>query len=78
VVKSTLTERAADQAGANTLKALLEGPTALTFVHGDAALAAKAIATSAPRDRHAGIQGRRASRRRRWPKRPRRRQSGGG
>jgi large subunit ribosomal protein L10 len=45
VVKNTLTERAADEAGAETLKALLEGPTALTFVRGDAALAAKAIAT---------------------------------
>jgi large subunit ribosomal protein L10 len=45
VVKNTLTERAADEAGADTLKALLEGPTALTFVRGDAALAAKAIAT---------------------------------
>jgi large subunit ribosomal protein L10 len=43
VVKNTLTERAADAADAETLKALLEGPTALTFVHGDAALAAKAI-----------------------------------
>ena len=43
VVKNTLTERAADEAGAETLKALLEGPTALTFVRGDAALAAKAI-----------------------------------
>jgi large subunit ribosomal protein L10 len=47
VVKNTLTERAADDAGADTLKTLLEGPTALTFVHGDAALAAKAIATFA-------------------------------
>ncbi len=45
VVKNTLTERAADQAGADALKPLLEGPTALTFVRGDAALAAKAIAT---------------------------------
>jgi large subunit ribosomal protein L10 len=43
-VKNSLTERAADKAGADTLKLLLEGPTALTFVHGDAALAAKAIA----------------------------------
>jgi large subunit ribosomal protein L10 len=43
VVKNTLTERAADAADAETLKALLEGPTALTFVHGDAAMAAKAI-----------------------------------
>jgi large subunit ribosomal protein L10 len=45
VVKNTLTERAADEAGAEALKPLLEGPTALTFVRGDAALAAKAIAT---------------------------------
>ena len=45
VVKNTLTERAADQAGAESLKELLEGPTAFTFVRGDAALAAKVIAT---------------------------------
>ena len=45
VVKNTLTLRAADQAGAEALKELLEGPTALTFVRGDAALAAKAIQT---------------------------------
>ena len=45
VVKNTLTERAADEAGAEALKPLLEGPTALTFVRGDAATAAKAIAT---------------------------------
>jgi large subunit ribosomal protein L10 len=44
VVKNTLTERAADQAGADALKPLLEGPTALTFVRGDVALAAKALA----------------------------------
>lgn len=44
VVKNTLTERAADAADAATLKELLEGPTALTFVRGDAAAAAKAIA----------------------------------
>jgi large subunit ribosomal protein L10 len=44
VVKNRLTARAVDQVGAETLKPLLEGPTALTFVHGDAALAAKAIA----------------------------------
>jgi len=45
VVKNSLTELAADEAGAETLKALLEGPTALTFVHGDAAVAAKALQT---------------------------------
>jgi len=44
VVKNSLTERAADQAGAESLKEHLEGPTAFTFVRGDAALAAKAIA----------------------------------
>jgi large subunit ribosomal protein L10 len=44
VVKNTLTERAADKAGAEGLKALLEGPTAMTFVRGDAAPAAKALA----------------------------------
>jgi len=43
VVKNTLTERAADQAGADGLKALLEGPTAMAFVRGDAAAAAKAL-----------------------------------
>jgi large subunit ribosomal protein L10 len=45
VVKNSLTERAADEAGADSLKALLEGPTALTFVRGDAAVAAKALQT---------------------------------
>ncbi len=44
VVKNSLTERAADQAGAETLKDHLAGPTALTFVRGDVATAAKAIA----------------------------------
>jgi large subunit ribosomal protein L10 len=44
IVKNTLTERAADQADAAALKELLEGPTALTFVRGDVAAAAKAIA----------------------------------
>ena len=44
VVKNTLTERAADQAGAEALKQYLEGPTALVFVNGDAAVAAKTLA----------------------------------
>lgn len=43
VVKNSLTERAADKAGADGLRALLDGPTALTFVRGDAAVAAKAL-----------------------------------
>jgi large subunit ribosomal protein L10 len=44
VVKNTLTELAADKAGAQDLKAFLDGPTAFTFVRGDAAMAAKALA----------------------------------
>ena len=44
VVKNSLTERAADASGVEMLKELLIGPTALTFVRGDAATAAKAIA----------------------------------
>jgi large subunit ribosomal protein L10 len=43
VVKNTLTERAADRAGAEALKELLSGPTALVYVRGDAAAAAKAV-----------------------------------
>jgi large subunit ribosomal protein L10 len=43
IVKNTLTLRAADKAGAEALKELLEGPTAMTFVRGDAAAAAKAL-----------------------------------
>jgi large subunit ribosomal protein L10 len=47
VVKNTLTLLAADRAGADPLKEVLEGPTAFTFVAadgGDVALAAKALA----------------------------------
>src|SRR5437588_183798 len=43
VVKNSLTERATDAAGTQELKPMLEGPTALAFVSGDAALAAKAL-----------------------------------
>jgi large subunit ribosomal protein L10 len=43
VVKNSLSERAADQAGLESIKPMLSGPTALTFVHGDAAAAAKAL-----------------------------------
>ena len=44
VTKNTLSERAADQADAPGLKDFLQGPTAMTFVRGDAAAAAKALA----------------------------------
>jgi large subunit ribosomal protein L10 len=44
VVKNTLTLRAADQAGVEAIKEFVsDGPTALTFVRGDAALAAKTL-----------------------------------
>ena len=47
IVKNSLSERAADKAGAAALKPLLQGPTALALVRGDAALAAKALNESA-------------------------------
>src|SRR5437764_4948523 len=43
IVKNRLTKLAAEKAGRDQLTELLEGPTALTFVRGDLALAAKAI-----------------------------------
>jgi large subunit ribosomal protein L10 len=45
VVKNRLTKLAADKAGEQRLSELLQGPTALTFVRGDTAQAAKAITT---------------------------------
>ena len=49
VVKNTLTRRAAEAAGADSLLALLEGPSAIAFVEadGDAVAVAKALADSA-------------------------------
>jgi large subunit ribosomal protein L10 len=46
VAKNTLTERAADAAGAEDLKPFLAGPTAIAFVRGDVALAAKELAAA--------------------------------
>jgi len=43
VVKNRLTKLAADKAGEERLAELLEGPTALTFVRGDTAMAAKTL-----------------------------------
>jgi large subunit ribosomal protein L10 len=43
IVKNRLTLRAADAAGTESIKEHLEGPTALTLVGGDVALAAKTI-----------------------------------
>ncbi len=49
VVKNTLTRRAAEAAGAESLLALLEGPTAIAFVQsdGDPVAVAKALADTA-------------------------------
>jgi large subunit ribosomal protein L10 len=43
VFKNTLARRAAEAAGLESLLPLLEGPTAITFVTGDAVVAAKAL-----------------------------------
>ena len=43
VVKNRLAKRAAEGAGTESLDELLVGPTALTLIHGDAVIAAKAI-----------------------------------
>jgi len=45
IVKNRLTKIAADKAGQEKLAELLKGPTALTFVRGDTAQAAKAISS---------------------------------
>jgi large subunit ribosomal protein L10 len=45
IVKNRLTKLAADKAGEERLAELLQGPTALAFVRGDTAQAAKAIST---------------------------------
>src|SRR5215216_1287088 len=45
VVKNRLARRAAEQAGTTELTELFDGPIALTFVKGDAVVAAKAIST---------------------------------
>ncbi|HET9073975.1 MAG TPA: 50S ribosomal protein L10 [Solirubrobacteraceae bacterium] len=47
VTKNSLAELAADKAGATELKSLLAGPTALAFVKGDAAAAAKVLSDTA-------------------------------
>jgi large subunit ribosomal protein L10 len=49
IVKNTLTRRAAEQAGADALLVMLEGPTAIAFIEasGDPAAVAKALAGTA-------------------------------
>ena len=59
IVKNTLTRRAAEAAGADTLLALLEGPTAIAFVeaNGDPAGVAKALADTARDTKVLAIRG---------------------
>lgn len=45
VVKNRVTQRAADQAGVEGIKEYLVGPTAIAFVEGDIAAAAKTLST---------------------------------
>ena len=47
VVKNTLLARAAAEAGIEALEGLLEGPTAVAFVHGDPVAAAKRVMDAA-------------------------------
>jgi large subunit ribosomal protein L10 len=59
VVKNTLTRRAAEAAGADTLLALLEGPTAIAFLEadGDPVAVAKALGAAARTTRILTIRG---------------------
>jgi large subunit ribosomal protein L10 len=59
VVKNTLTRRAAHEAGAEALLALLEGPTAIAFVEsdGDAVAVAKALSDTAKETKVLSLRG---------------------
>src|SRR5437660_8567569 len=59
VVKNTLTRRAAELAGADTLLALLEGPTAIAFLEsdGDPVAVAKALVDTARETRVLEVRG---------------------
>jgi large subunit ribosomal protein L10 len=59
VVKNTLTRRAAEEAGAEALQALLEGPTAIAFLEsdGDPVAVAKALNAAARETRVLEIRG---------------------
>jgi large subunit ribosomal protein L10 len=59
VVKNTLTRRAAQEAGAEALLALLDGPTAIAFLEseGDPVAVAKALSTAARETRVLEIRG---------------------
>jgi large subunit ribosomal protein L10 len=59
VVKNTLTRRAAEAAGAEAVLALLEGPTAIAFLEGDAdpVAVAKALAAAGRETRVLAVRG---------------------
>src|SRR6187200_1375474 len=59
VVKNTLTKRAAEEAGADALLAMLEGPTAIAFIEadGDMVAVAKALADSEKATKILAIRG---------------------
>src|SRR5215218_352224 len=59
VVKNTLTRRAAEAAGADSLLALLEGPTAIAFLEsgGDPAAVAKALQDTARETQVLAVRG---------------------
>ena len=59
VVKNTLTRRAAEAAGADTILALLEGPTAIAFLEadGDPVAVAKALSEAARTTRVLAVRG---------------------
>jgi large subunit ribosomal protein L10 len=59
VVKNTLTRRAAQEAGADAVLALLEGPTAIAFLEsdGDPVAAAKALGEAARTTRVLAVRG---------------------
>jgi large subunit ribosomal protein L10 len=57
IVKNTLTLLAAEKAGAQEIKELVEGPTAFTFVQGDPAQAAKALDTFARQENVLEVRG---------------------
>jgi large subunit ribosomal protein L10 len=57
VYKNTLARRAAEDAGLAELVSLLEGPTAITFVNGDAVAVAKALRDYSKTNAHLVVKG---------------------
>jgi large subunit ribosomal protein L10 len=59
IVKNSLTRRAAEQAGAESLLVMLDGPTAIAFIEsgGDPAAVAKALAATARETNVLGLRG---------------------